>query len=110
MLPEMAAAFMAEWEGERTPWFDLLRQGLPLSAEARIIGCEVVGAEEHLNFHSWHCHGYAADVRADLGVVLNERLIPSLPLAQSILRWMLERPIAEAPKPVPWTVVALAMS
>ena len=27
MLPEMAAAFMAEWEGERTPWFDLLRPG-----------------------------------------------------------------------------------
>ncbi len=49
-------------------------------------------------------------MRTDLGVVLNERgLIPSLPGAQSILRWMLERPMAEAPKPVPWTVVALAL-
>ena len=86
-------------------------RGSTFCAQARIIGCEVVDAEEHLDFHSWHCHEYAADVRADLGVVLNERgLIPSLPLAQSILRWMLECPIAEAPKPVPWTVVALAMS
>jgi hypothetical protein len=47
---------------------------------------------------------------AVLGFVLNEYgLIPSLAEARSILSWMLERPVAEAPEPAPWTVVALAL-
>jgi hypothetical protein len=45
MLPEMAEAFVAEWGNEPTPWFDLLREGLPLSPETKIVGFEVVGAE-----------------------------------------------------------------
>ncbi len=51
MLPEMAAAFMAEWEGERTPWFDLLCDGLRLAPDAQVIGFEVVGVEACLDFH-----------------------------------------------------------
>jgi hypothetical protein len=64
MLPEMAEAFVAEWESEPSPWFDLLHQGLPLPPEAKVVGFEVVGAEAPLDFHSWHCHRYAADVHA----------------------------------------------
>jgi len=46
-----------------------------------------------------------------LGIRVNRRgLIPTLEEARRVLGWMLERPIDEAPEPVPWTVVASAVS
>ena len=110
MHPEDAAAFIAQWDGDGSPWFDLVRQQSPLPPETRMLGYEVVGAEEELYFHSWHCHGYADEVLDALGVVTNNNgLILNLADARSVLAWMLERPDSEAPKPVPWTVVALAV-
>lgn len=109
MQPHDAEELMAQWDAEHSPWFNLLRQRRPLTHEARILGYEVVGAEEYLDFHSWHCHGYADEVHTALGVRTNSKsLIPNYAAAQSVLSWMLTRPYTEAPKPVPWTVVALA--
>ena len=110
MHPDDAAAFIAQWEGDDSSWFALLRQRSPLSPATQILGYEVVGAEEGLDFHSWHCHGYADEVQAAVGVVTNDNgLIQNLAEARSVLTWMLERPDSEAPEPVPWTVVALAV-
>lgn len=110
MHPHDAAAFIVQGDSDRSPWFDLLRQHSRLPPDTPILGYEVVGAEETLDFHSWHCHGFADEVRAALGVVTNDNgLIPSLAEARSVLTWMLERPDSEAPEPVPWTVVALAV-
>lgn len=105
-----AEEFERGWAGEDAPWLALLRLAVPLPSDSKILGYEVVGAEEVLDFHSWHCHGYADEVRADLGIDLTDKgLIPDASAARSILSWMLERPDAEAPKPVPWTVVCLAV-
>jgi hypothetical protein len=111
MSPQDASAFVSKWDGEPASWFDPLRRGEPLPSEARVLGHEVVGAETPLDFHSWHCHGYSDDVQSALGVSVNSLgLIPDLEQARAVLAWMLELPDSEAPKPVPWTVVALALS
>ncbi|KGN31154.1 hypothetical protein N802_04790 [Knoellia sinensis KCTC 19936] len=108
MAPSDASTFVKEWEGE-TPWFERLHRAEALAPEAAVLGYEVVGAEEVLDFHSWHCHGYADDARRDLGISLNHLgLIATLQEARSVMRWMLGLPSDQAPKPVPWTVVALA--
>ena len=105
-----ATAFVDEWE-EPAVWFDLLRRGEPLPLGAQVLGYEVVGAEEALDFHSWHCHAYADDAQEALDISVNRfGLIPSLEQARAVLTWMLGLPDAEAPAPVPWTVVALASS
>jgi len=62
MTPGDAAELMAQLDTEPSPWFDLLRQRVALGEEPDVLGFEVVGAEEGLGFHSWHCHGYADDV------------------------------------------------
>ena len=75
---------MAQWDAEHSPWFKLLRQRRPLTPEARILGYEVVGAEEYLDLHAWHCHGYADEVHTALGVRTNSKsLIPNFAAAQS---------------------------
>ena len=105
-----AEKFARGWAGEDAPWLALLRRAVPLPADAKVLGYEVLGAEEVLDFHSWHCHGYADEVRADLGVALTDHgLIPEVSAARSILSWMLARPRAQAPKPVPWTIACLAV-
>lgn len=62
------------------------------------------------DFHSWHCHAYADEVRADLGVRLTHQgLIPDLTSGRGVLAWMSARPPAQAPKEVPWTIACLAV-
>jgi hypothetical protein len=91
--------------------FDLLHQHLPLGDDMTILGFEIVGAESHLDFHSWHCHRYADDVAHSLEIRTNRYgLLPTRPEARTVLDWMLSLPPAETPKPVPWTVVALAVA
>lgn len=88
------------------PYFHLLRTGAP--AEGDLLGYEVVGAEYTLDFHSWHCHGYADEVADDLGIRVNGvGLLASYVDARAVRDWMLARPVAEAPSPVPWVVVSL---
>jgi hypothetical protein len=102
--------FMNQWGVSVTPWFDLLRQHRPLAPTATVLGYEIVGAEEYLDFHSWHCHGYAPEVREKLGITLNVHgLFDSRTQAQRALTWMLNRPTRDAPKEVPWTVAAIAI-
>lgn len=109
MHPAEARAFMDEWADEATPWFDLLRREQTLDRGESILGFEVVGAEEALDFHSWHCHGYLDDAHRDLGVGVNDLgLLPTLDEARAVLKWMSQLPPDDAPEPVPWTVVALA--
>jgi hypothetical protein len=92
--------------GRNQPYFDTLAQELPYEGE--ILGFEVVGAEEPLDFHSWHCHGYADEVRDELHVLVNDLgLLSTYADAMQVLTWMLARPAREAPAPVPWVVVAL---
>ncbi len=93
-------------DGGEMPYFELLRSRVP--AHGELLGYEVVGAEYNLDFHSWHCHGYANEVRDDLGIQVNELgLLVSYEDAVSVLEWMLDRPDDEAPEPVPWVVVGL---
>jgi hypothetical protein len=110
MSPADADDFARQWGETPTPWFDLMRRGLPLSPSATVLGYEIVGAEEPLDFHSWHCHGYADEVNKALGVTLNDHgLLDRITDAHEVLTWMLTRPQKDAPKEVPWTVVALAL-
>jgi hypothetical protein len=109
MHPEDARLFIAECHEEPSTWFDLLRRGEPLASDAAVLGFEVVGAEMTLDFHSWHCHGYADEVRTALGIAVNGLgLLQSLGEARQVRDWMLRRPPEQAPAPVPWTVIALA--
>ncbi len=109
MHPEDARRFIAECDEEPSPWFDLLRRGEPLPPDAVVLGYEVVGAEPTLDFHSWHCHGYADEVRSALGIAVNSlALLQSLGEARHVRDWMLARPPEQSPKPVPWAVIALA--
>lgn len=109
MHPNDASVFMDARGGSESPWFELLRRREPLSATLQILGYEVVGAEEYLDFHSWHCHGYADDALTALGIGVNDLgLIPSLEGARRVCAWMLALPSEEAPIEVPWTVVGLA--
>lgn len=76
-----------------------------------MLGYELVGAEATLDFHSWHCHGYAAGAFIELGVELNEvGLIDTYEQATRVLTWMLGQPPENQPAPVEWLVVALARS
>lgn len=110
MTPDDADDFAREWNEAPTPWFDLMRRGTPLSQSATVLGYEIVGAEESLDFHSWHCHGYADEVNKELGITLNEHgSLDSITDAHKVLTWMLNRPQKDAPKQVPWTVVALVL-
>jgi hypothetical protein len=101
-----AALLIDVMGGARQPFFATLRQAL--NFEGEVLGYEIVGAEETLDFHSWHCHGYADEVRDELNIQVNERGLLSTYLeASTVLRWMLALPDREAPEPVPWFVVAL---
>jgi hypothetical protein len=106
MRPADAAAFMDEMGGAGQPYFTLLSQSVRF--DGAVQGYEVVGAEATLDFHSWHCHGYADEVSEALGIhVNNVGLLPTYSVAAPVLTWMLDRPASEAPAPVPWVVVAL---
>ncbi|TQL02207.1 hypothetical protein FBY24_1277 [Cellulomonas sp. SLBN-39] len=89
----------------------VLRRQEPVGPAQRVLGWEVVGADDWFDLHSWHCHGYADEVATALGTCTNSRgLLPSHAEASAVLRWMLTRPSAEAPAPVPWFPVALTAS
>ena len=106
MRPADAVALMAEIGGAGQPYFALLEQQVRF--DGAVHGYEVVGAEHTLDFHSWHCHGYADEVSEALGIHVNGiGLLPTYSSAAAVLKWMLDRPESEAPKPVPWVVVAL---
>jgi len=109
MNPNDAAAFMAAHASEPAPYFEVLTERRPLSRAASVLGYEVVGAEWDLAFHSWHCHGYADDAAATLGIRVNELgLLATREAAHQVLTWMLGLPSDEAPAPVDWTVIAVA--
>ncbi|TDD55425.1 hypothetical protein E1263_26095 [Kribbella antibiotica] len=104
-----AVSFMQENGGAEQPYFDLLRTESRLPVESPILGYEVVGAEGALDFHSWHCHGYAAEAFDELRVQLNELgLIGTYQEAARVLAWMLGQPPENQPAPVDWMVVAIA--
>lgn len=106
-LPEAEAdALMHGLGGRDMPYFDLLRTGTP--AEGELLGYEVVGAEHSLDFHSWHCHSYADQVRTECDIQVNGLgLLATFEEAASVRDWMLARRSREAPSPVPWVVVGL---
>jgi hypothetical protein len=109
MTVEDAVDFMQMQGGADQPYFDLLRRRSGLPAEATILGYELVGAEMSLDFHSWHCHGYAAAAFEELRVGLNEfGLIDTYEQATRVLTWMLGQPPENQPAPVEWRVVAPA--
>ncbi|NTW40219.1 MAG: hypothetical protein HGA44_10095 [Cellulomonadaceae bacterium] len=110
MSPEDADEFIEQGAVDQPPEaLALLRRHLPLGDGTIPLGYEIVGAEHGLDFHSWHCHGYADEVHARLGISTNGYgLVPTHENAKAVLRWMLARPAREAPAPVPWCVVALA--
>lgn len=90
--------------------FGLLRQARGMPAEAEMIGYEIVGAEYALTFHSWHCHGLASEAAAALGIQLNRHgLLDDHADAARTIDWMASLPADDAPAPVPWTVVAIAI-
>lgn len=104
--PDDARDLVEEMGGPAQPFFSLLHNEVP--AYGTLLGYEVVGAEQTLDFHSWHCHGYADDLLAARGIGLNDLgLFPSLTDARTALDWMTSLPADEAPAPVPWLVVAL---
>jgi hypothetical protein len=106
MREDDARPLVAEMGGPEQPYFELLRRRVPTRGE--VLGFEVVGAEETLDFHSWHCHGYADDVKEALGIQVNDvGLLDTYEDAAAVLRWMLALSSDEAPAPVPWVVVAL---
>lgn len=104
-----ADALMKELGGSDQPYFAGLAKSIPFTGE--VLGYEVVGAEYTLDFHSWHCHGYADEVSEALGIRVNDLgLLATYSTAAAVLKWMLDRPSSEAPAPVPWVVVALGAS
>lgn len=109
MRPRDAAEIISQIADEEQHAMALLRRQLPLDAASAVLGFEVVGAESPLDFHSWHCHGYADEVEAELGIRTNsDGLIATVEEAAAVRDWMLSRPPEQAPAPVPWCVVALA--
>lgn len=101
-----ASDFMKVMGGAEQPSFDKLRQLDPVVGS--VLGYEVVGAEVNLDFHSWHCHGYADAVSESLRIRVNRLgLLSTYSDASEVLRWMLGLPSSESPAPVPWVVVAL---
>jgi hypothetical protein len=111
MTVEDAVDFMQMQGGADQPYFELLTRRIRLPAGAAISGYELVGAEMSLDFHSWHCHGYAAEAFDELRVGLNEfGLIDTYDQATRVLTWMLGQPPENQPTPVEWRVVGLARS
>lgn len=99
---------LRECGGPSMPYFDLLRRSERLPLGAALLGYEVVGVEEPLSFHSWHCYGFPADVRDALGVHVNAHgLVDDLTDALRVRDWMLARPPDEQAPDIPWVVVAL---
>ena len=106
LRPADAVDLMDEMGGADQPFFAGLTQSVPFNGV--VLGYEVIGAEFTLDFHSWHCHGYADDVSEALGIHVNGvGLLPTYSDAAAVLNWMLDRPDSEGPEPVPWVVVAL---
>jgi hypothetical protein len=103
---ELAADFRSEFTGADT-FFSLFDEQRPLDTE--VLGYEVVGLEADFSFHSWHCHGYAGQVRRELGVGIDQTgLLSSLDDGRRVLEYLRTRPARDAPYQIPWTVVALA--
>jgi hypothetical protein len=93
--------------GPDQPYLALVNRHQSLTAS--VLGYEIVGAELTLDFHSWHCHGYADEARDQLGIRVNDLgLLGSWEDATRVLDWMLDLPADQAPAPVDWWVVALA--
>jgi hypothetical protein len=93
--------------GPDQPYLALVNRHQSLTAS--VLGYEIVGAELTLDFHSWHCHGYADEARDQLGIRVNDLgLLSSWEDATRVLDWMLDLPADQAPAPVDWWVVALA--
>lgn len=108
LLPSDAIALIDEMGGADQPFFACLNRSVPFNGE--VLGYEVVGAEYSFDFHSWHCHGYADQVREALRIQVNGLgLLPTYTSGAAVLNWMLDRPENEAPEPVSWTVVALGV-
>lgn len=106
LRPADAESLMGEMGGTRQQYFATLRKLVPFTGE--VLGYEIVGAEDTLDFHSWHCHGYADEASDAIGVRVNDLgLLSDYSSADAVFRWMLARPSREAPTPVPWVVVAL---
>ncbi|MFC8192162.1 hypothetical protein ACFUMH_10925 [Cellulomonas sp. NPDC057328] len=102
-----ADTLMREHGGAAQPYYALLRDGVPAAHGAVVLGHEVVGVEA-FSFHSWHCYGYAAQVRVTLGVEVNDLgLLDRYDDAVRVRDWMLARPPTEQPPPVPWIVLTL---
>ncbi|MEI8410483.1 MULTISPECIES: hypothetical protein [unclassified Kribbella] len=90
-------------------FFHLLDQRLPMPADAVLLGHEVVGCETDFSFHSWHCHGYAGQVRRELGIVVDHAgLLADFADALRVLHDLRTRPAQDAPYEIPWTVASLA--
>lgn len=104
--PQDASELIDHMGGPEQPWFVLLRR--KVAAAGRLLGYEIVGAEQTLDFHSWHCHGYADELLAARGIRVNDvGLFATMTDARDALQWMLALPADEAPAPVPWFVVAI---
>lgn len=109
MNPDEARTFMEGQGGVDQPYFELLKMGRELPERSHVLGYEPVGAEETLDFHSWHCHGYAPEARSELDLRLNEQgMIGTYDEATRVLGWMLGQPPENQPAPVDWVVIALA--
>jgi hypothetical protein len=82
-----ARELIEEMGGSEQPYFELLQRNVEPSG--RLLGYEIVGAESTLDFHSWHCHGYADDLLGAHGIALNELgLFSTLADARVGLAWM----------------------
>jgi hypothetical protein len=80
-----------------------------LPTDASVIGYEVVGLEVGFSFHSWHCHGFADQVRRELGIAIGPTgLLTGVSDAVQVLDYLRSRPSWDAPYDIPWTVAALA--
>jgi hypothetical protein len=90
--------------------YSLLRRALPMPVATTFLGFEVVGLNDLLSFHSWHCYSYAPAVARELGIQVNPiGLLSSYAEARRVLEWMAALPMQQAPVgDEPWTIVALA--
>jgi hypothetical protein len=106
----LADELRAEYADDGSAYFfHLLDQRLPLPADAVLLGHEIVGCDTDFSFHSWHCHGYADQVRRELGVVVDHvGLLAGFSDALRVLDYIRSRPTDDAPYEIPWTVATLA--
>jgi len=90
--------------------FGLLRLARGMPAGAEMIGYEIVGAEYGLSFHTWHCYGLASEAATTLGIQMNRHgLLEDHDDAARTIDWMTSLPSEDAPAPVPWAAVAIAI-